>query len=87
MKLKALTVGLALSFPMLASAQGTSVTLYGNIDTAVEYVNNIADGAGGSSSSVHFTNLTSSWPSYWGLRGTEKLSDNLSAVFALESGF
>jgi predicted porin len=87
MKLKALTVGLALSFPMLASAQGTSVTLYGNIDTAVEYVNNIADGTGGSNSSVHFTNLTSSWTSYWGLRGTEKLSDNLSAVFNLESGF
>lgn len=87
MKLKALTVGLALSFPMLASAQGTSVTLYGNIDTAIEYVNNISDGAGGSNSSVHFTNLTSSWPSYWGLRGTEKLSDNLSAVFNLESGF
>ena len=87
MKLKALTVGLALSFPMLASAQGTSVTLYGNIDTAVEYVNNIADGTGGSNSSVHFTTATSSWPSYWGLRGTEKLSDNLSAVFALESGF
>jgi predicted porin len=87
MKLKALTVGLALSFPMLASAQGTSVTLYGNIDTAIEYVNNISDGAGGSNSSVHFTNLTSSWTSYWGLRGTEKLSDNLSAVFNLESGF
>ena len=87
MKLKALTVGLALSFPMLASAQGTSVTLYGNIDTAVEYVNNIADGTGGSNSSVHFTTVTSTWPSYWGLRGTEKLSDNLSAVFTLESGF
>lgn len=84
MKLKALTVGLALSFPMLASAQGTSVTLYGNIDTAVEYVNNIGPD---SNSSFHFTNLTSSWPSYWGLRGTEKLSDNLSAVFTLESGF
>ena len=87
MKLKALTVGLALSFPMLASAQGTSVTLYGTIDTAIEYANNIADGSGGSSSSVHFNNLTSNWPSRWGLRGTEKLSDNLSAVFTLESGF
>ncbi len=93
MKLKALTIGLALSFPMLASAQsGTSVTLYGNIDTAVEYVNNIQSidpvtGATSKHSSFHFTNLTQSWPSYWGLRGTEKISDNLSALFVLESGF
>src|SRR5690625_1333804 len=91
MKLKALTIGLAMSFPLLASAQGTSVTLYGNIDTAIEYVNNIRyvkkDGSIGKKSSTHFTNLTQSWPSYWGLRGEEKLSDGLSAVFALESGF
>lgn len=91
MKLKALTIGLAMSFPLLASAQGTSVTLYGNIDTAIEYVNNIRyvkeDGSFGKKSSTHFTNLTQSWPSYWGLRGEEKLSDGLSAVFALESGF
>jgi len=90
MKLKALTIGLALSFPMLASAQSdTSVTLYGNIDTAIEYVNNISTDAAGTdkNSSVHFTNLTSSWPSYWGLRGSEKISDNLSALFTLESGF
>lgn len=78
-----------MSFPLLASAapSDTSVTLYGVIDTAVEYVNNIPDAAGNKHSSVHFTNLTSSWPSYWGLRGTEKISDNLSAVFTLESGF
>lgn len=97
MKLKALTIGLALSFPLLASAQSdTSVTLYGVIDTAIEYVSGVASpdrspGAAPGSfvkhSSTHFTNLTSSWPSYWGLRGTEKISDNLSAVFTLESGF
>lgn len=89
MKLKALTLGLAMSFPLLASAapSDTSVTLYGVVDTAIEYVNNIPDSTGGKHSSVHFTNLTSSWPSYWGLRGTEKISDNLSAVFTLESGF
>jgi predicted porin len=59
------------------------------VDTAIEYVNNnnSYDGSAGKHSSVHFTNLTSSWPSYWGLRGNEKISDNLSAVFTLESGF
>lgn len=97
MKLKALTIGLAMSFPLLASAQSdTSVTLYGVVDTAIEYVSGVASpdrspGAAPGSfvkhSSTHFTNLTSSWPSYWGLRGTEKISDNLSAVFTLESGF
>lgn len=88
MKLKALTIGLALSFPMMASAQSsTSVTLYGTVDTMVEYVNKISDGAGGSNSSFHFTNVTSSWPSHWGLRGSEDLGNGLSAVFTLESGF
>ena len=88
MKLKALSIGLALSFPMMASAQSsTSVTLYGTVDTMVEYVNKISDGAGGSNSSFHFTNLTSSWPSHWGLRGSEDLGNGLSAVFTLESGF
>jgi predicted porin len=88
MKLRALTIGLALSFPLLASAQtDTSVTLYGVVDTGIEFVNKIPDNAGGSHNSVHFTNLTSSWPSYWGLRGTEKINDNLSAIFTLESGF
>jgi len=41
MKLKVLATGLALSFPLLASAQSTSVTLYGNVASGVEYVNNI----------------------------------------------
>ncbi|NYT69852.1 porin [Pusillimonas noertemannii] len=88
MKLKALALGVALAFPMMASAQSsTSVTLYGIVDTAVEYVNNIADGAGGTNSSFHFTNLTQSVPSRWGLRGTEDLGNGLKAVFTLESGF
>src|SRR5690606_14461136 len=69
MKLKALALGVALAFPMMASAQSsTSVTLYGTVDTAIEYVSGIAEYAGpgspdvvGKSSSVHFTNLTQSW--------------------------
>lgn len=87
MRLKALTIGLSMALPLLAGAEETSVTLYGNIDTAIQYVNHIPDGDGGHKSSVHFTDVTASFPSYWGLRGTEQISDNLSAVFALESGF
>jgi len=87
MKLKALALGVALAFPMMASAQSsTSVTLYGVVDTAVEYVSGIWDGSE-KHSSFHFTNLTSSWPSHWGLRGTEDLGNGLKAVFTLESGF
>ncbi|OXR49393.1 porin [Pusillimonas sp. T2] len=84
MKLKALTVGLALSFPALVAAQGTSVTLYGTIDTAINYVNHI--GTNGEDY-VGMNTQTNSWPSMWGLRGSEKISDNLEAVFKLESGF
>jgi len=90
MKLKALALGVALAFPMMASAQSsTSVTLYGIVDTGIEYVNNIAaDRAGDEThSSTHFTNLTQSVPSRWGLRGTEDLGNGLKAVFTLESGF
>ncbi|NLZ11164.1 MAG: porin [Alcaligenaceae bacterium] len=96
MKLKALAAGLALSFPMLASAQGTSVTLYGVIDTAVHYTTNIGSSTGTlgtPGARLHendytgFTTATNSWPSMWGLRGSEKISDGLEAVFKLESGF
>src|SRR5690606_9156627 len=99
MKLKALALGVALAFPMMAQAQSsTSVTLYGVVDTGIEYVNNIAEYdtvidpiSGnrvanqriGDSNSTHFTNLTQSWPSHWGLRGTEDLGNGLSAVFTL----
>src|SRR5690606_21557206 len=41
----------------------------------------------GKHSSTHFTNLTASVPSAWGLRGSENLGDGLTAVFTLESGF
>lgn len=84
MKLKALTVGLALSFPALVAAQGTSVTLYGTIDTAINYTNNIGTAE---NDYTGFNTQTNSWPSMWGLRGSEKISDNLEAVFTLESGF
>lgn len=90
MKLKALALGVALAFPMMASAQSsTSVTLYGTIDTGIEYVNNISTDAAGTEkhSSTHFSNLTATRPSNWGLRGTEDLGNGLKAVFTLESGF
>jgi len=97
-----LATALALSFPLMAGAQtGTNVTLYGNVSTGIEYVNNIGnqgavhanggrlggDGSLGKNSSIHFNNITQTIASRWGLRGSEDLGDGLSAVFTIESGF
>ncbi|QQX86037.1 porin [Cupriavidus necator] len=82
MKLKYLPLACLVWLPALAGAQ--SVTLYGVVDTGIEFVNRIgAD----SDRVVRMNNLTASVPSRWGLRGTEDLGGGLKANFALESGF
>lgn len=68
--------------PGLAAAQ--SVTLYGVVDTGVEYVNNIG---AAKDSVVRLMGNTGMVPSRWGLRGTEDLGGGLKSVFVLESGF
>lgn len=75
--------GLLAAAPLLASAQ-SSVTLYGVVDTGVEYVSNV--GAGGHGL-ARMTTLTGTVPSRWGLRGTEDLGGGLKSLFVLESGF
>ncbi|MCL9850860.1 porin [Ralstonia solanacearum P673] len=82
MKLRPLALSLWLAVPAFASAQ--SVTLYGVVDTGVEYVNRI--GTAGSSV-VRMPNLSGTVPSRWGLRGTEDLGGGTKTLFALESGF
>ncbi|MGO4333056.1 porin [Cupriavidus sp. 2TAF22] len=62
----------------------SSVTLYGLIDTGIEYVNH-ADATG--SSNVYRMASGNTAGSRWGLRGREDLGGDLAAVFALESGF
>lgn len=84
MKLKYLAIALVAAAPLTAQAQSAdTVTLYGNIDTAIEYLSNVNNGGG----TVVFPTNTSSFPSLWGLRGQEKINDNLTAIFTLESGF
>lgn len=83
----ALPLALALAAAGAAHAQtGTpaGVTLYGLIDTGVEYVGNV--GASGHGDWAMPT-LTASVPSRWGLRGSEDLGGGLRASFTLESGF
>lgn len=83
MKLARTAAALLAASPLLASAQ-SSVTLYGVIDTGVEYVSNV--GASGSGL-VRMPNLTATVPSRWGIRGTEDLGGGLKSIFVLESGF
>lgn len=61
----------------------TSVTLYGLVDTGIEYQSHAGAGGSGSLFRMSSGNVTGS---RWGLRGTEDLGNGLSAVFALESG-
>src|SRR5450830_1465124 len=62
----------------------SQVTIYGLIDTGVEYVTN-ANAAG--NSVVKIPSLTGSFPSRIGFKGTEDLGGGLQAMFVLEAGF
>jgi predicted porin len=68
----------------LGYAQTSNVTIYGVIDTGVEYLTKV--GATGDSV-TRMPTLTGTVPSRWGMRGTEDLGGGLSTVFTLESGF
>ncbi|WP_419187208.1 porin [Cupriavidus necator] len=62
---------------MLSAAADASVTLYGRLDTDVEY----PKGPDGST-----TQMTDN-ASRWGMRGSEDLGGDLQAAFGLEQGF
>ncbi|SDE04693.1 porin [Paraburkholderia lycopersici] len=69
-----------------ACASGSSVVLYGILDTSIEYLTN----AGGTSSTPHsvLRETSGSWYSdRVGLKGTEDLGNGYAAIFTLESGF
>jgi predicted porin len=70
---------------MLAAASGakaqSSVTLYGTIDSAMAYYNNVGHG---SVLQLQGGDLDSN---VWGFKGTEDLGGGLKAVFDLENGF
>jgi predicted porin len=66
----------------LAHAQ-SAVTIYGIIDTGVEYYNHAAGGG----SFAGMPSLTGELPSRFGIKGTEDLGGGYKAFFVLESGF
>jgi predicted porin len=80
---KKVALGALLSscFAQGASAQ-SSVTLYGVIDSSVQYFHNVA----GQSTRIGLASGGISG-SRWGLKGAEDLGGGLKAVFQLENGF
>ncbi|GLC96670.1 porin [Cupriavidus sp. TA19] len=90
--------GLAIAAGCMAFANETAlaqdgVTLYGVVDTNIEYVSNVSQldstqrgfpGPGKSRFGLTSGGLSGS---RWGIRGTEDLGKGLKAIFALESGF
>ncbi|MCX4176972.1 MULTISPECIES: porin [Paraburkholderia] len=67
-----------------AAYSQSSMTLYGIVDTGVEYISH-ANAAG--DKLFRIPAITGSLPSRWGLRGTEDLGGGYKAVFVLENGF
>jgi predicted porin len=76
------TFGIALLLSGSAQA-ADSVSLYGIIDSGIEYVSH----ASGNSGLIRMPSLTGELPSRWGIQGSESLGAGVSAVFTLESGF
>jgi predicted porin len=76
MKKLAIVAALAAAFTGSAFAQ-SSVTLYGRINTTVEFQDN----------GVTDRTVMNNNASRWGLRGSEDLGGGLNAFFQLESGF
>ncbi|ABK06935.1 outer membrane protein (porin) [Burkholderia cenocepacia HI2424] len=77
--------GSVASFAALGDAHAqSSVTLYGVLDTGVEYVSH-ANAAG--DRLIRMPGTTGELPSRWGLRGNEDLGGGMQATFVLESGF
>jgi predicted porin len=79
-----IAAGLALAGMSGAVWAQSSVTLYGIVDTGIEYVSH-ADTAG--DSVVRMPGVTGEMPSRWGVRGNEGLGNGFSTIFTLESGF
>jgi predicted porin len=74
-------IGICASRPAFSQS---SVTLYGIVDTGLEFVTH-AKPTGGSV--VRVPTISGEVPSRWGVKGVEDLGGGLKAIFALESTF
>lgn len=64
----------------------SQVTIYGIIDTNVEYLNNVKNADGGKGSLLRMHNSGLQGPRL-GFRGSEDLGNGLKAIFTIEHGF
>ena len=83
MKINTIVAGLVICAAANVSAQA-SVTIYGIIDSGVEYINHTGPNNG---SLIRMPSITASVPSRFGFRGTEDLGGGTKAFFILENGF
>jgi general bacterial porin, GBP family len=72
------------SVSSVACAQ-SSVTLYGTVDTGLDYISNQKSGGSGHNNFALTSGNVST--DRWGLRGNEDLGGGLNAIFDLENGF
>jgi predicted porin len=77
-------LGCLLATSAAMSHAQSNVTIYGIVDTGVEYVNNVG---AGDDSVTRIPTLTGTLPSRIGFRGTEDLGAGIKAIFTLENGF
>jgi predicted porin len=91
-KASLIKLGLLLSIPSTAFAQ-SNVTLYGIIDSGLNYTNNVQTGktsagpSGGHQIAMIEGGSAGLEGSRWGLRGREDLGGGMKAIFVLENGF
>ncbi|WLE62588.1 porin [Burkholderia plantarii] len=78
---RGVAAGLAGGLVACAAQAQSSVTLYGTIDTALVYANNVG---GKRQFEMNSSNVLGN---RWGLRGYEDLGNGLRAVFDLENGY
>jgi len=86
MKIKLFAAAAAALVSAGAFAQ-SSVSLYGTVDTGLEWVNKMPGANPGDHSRVSMQTGNQMTGSNWGLRGVEDLGGGLKGIFNLESGF
>ena len=82
-KLIALAVASLISVP--AFAAGSEVQLYGMLDAGVDNATNVGTSASGTESTNNVGRV-SDYGSYFGLKGSEDLSNGLSGIWQIEQG-
>ncbi|QGS33468.1 porin (plasmid) [Cupriavidus metallidurans] len=83
---RALLASTALGLLLCTGYAHSSVTLYGVVDSNIEYVNKLTNASGASGSVVR--NSGGGFASNrWGVRGVEDLGGGLKGIFTVEGGF